>query len=222
MSRELQPIPIGISVRLGRGLAVLLLGVLVPCVVLFQAYVGLTAANETVSRQLTATSPAQVFVGAAPSLRTANDYALFSFLSAEKTNQSVMLNKQVMKLSVMQLGFAVASLGMMFVVLGIRDGAVTAGGEVAAVKFDLRTGSTGLVVFLVGAGMAAAGGILSNEYRTVPTPNYIENGRISFSGAGDSDQVRQYYDECTEQAKASAAECFYNTYRHYVLKGGAP
>lgn len=110
-------------------------------------------------------------------LTGANDYALFSLLYVEHANQKTMINKQVMKSTIVNIGFAVISVGMLLIILGIRDETgsgqgAQAGGEVGGIKFDFTTGSTGVAMFMVGAIMATIGGVLKNEYTTSTIPNY--------------------------------------------------
>jgi hypothetical protein len=201
--------------RVVHALAVVLLGIVVPIIVLAQAYTGLATLGDTVGRPAYQTAPAETLKGVQPLLRGANDYALFSVMSAEHTNQVVVTNKQVMKIAIMQIGFAVISLGLMLVILGINDG----GGEGAAalvdLKFDFKTGSTGVVVFVVGAAMATAGGVLKNEYTTVPLPGYVQ------ANADDGSEVLAMYRACKDQAGAGYAACFANSFEHFV-QGAKP
>jgi hypothetical protein len=190
-----------------RSLALFVFGVIVPTALLFQAYSGLNTLGDRVSRSVTDTSAAQTFSTARQSLHDANDYALYSVIAAERTNQLVVTNKQIMKISVMQIGFAVASLGIMFVVLGFSDGGAQGSMDAAGFKFDFKTGSTGAVVFVIGAAMATAGGVMRNDYQTVPIPGYIDGGD------GDARQAHAaatgIFKECAKQPQPTRYECFY-------------
>lgn len=83
-----------------------------------------------------------------------------------------MINKQVMKTSIINIGFAVMSIGLMLLVLGIESGGAEASAAVNELEFNLKTGSTGVAIFVVGAIMATLGGVLKNDYQTSQIPNY--------------------------------------------------
>lgn len=153
--------------------ALIALGVVFPLLLLVQAYVGTSSLNRRLGVPSDAADVVATFKSAQPALRNANDYALYSHMFTETANEAVLTNKQVMKVVVVQIGFAVMSLGLMFVILGISDGGGVGRFGVANVTVDFRTTSTGVLVFVVGAAMAAAGGLLKNEYRSNPEPNYV-------------------------------------------------
>lgn len=190
-----------------RSLAVMAFGIFVPLALLFQAYAGLNSLGERVAKSTGANSSAQIFSEARQYLHDANDYALYSVIAAERTNQLVVTNKQIMKIAVMQIGFAVASLGIMFVVLGFNDGGAEGALNAGGVKFDMKTGSTGAVVFVIGAAMATAGGVLRNDYSTVPIPGYIESADATGSQAHAMATTR--FRKCAAQAREVRYECFY-------------
>lgn len=202
--------PNDLTRRVAHALAIGLLGIIVPMVVLAQAYVGLADLGATVGRDAYAASPAKMLAEAKPALASANDYALFSLLSAEHTNQVVVTNKQVMKITIMQIGFAVISLGMMLVILGINDGGGSGAASVLDLKFDFKTGSTGVLVFVVGAAMATAGGVLKNDYTTVPLPGYVAQP----TATGDAD-IRAMYATCKANAGANYAACFAKSFERF-------
>ena len=103
----------------------------------------------------------------------------------------------------MQIGFAVISVGMMLIVLGINDGGAAAGAHVASIQFDFKTGSTGVVVFVVGALMATAGGVLKNDYSTVPIPSF-------FYDSAPPEYVKSInaYKECKKLGDNKFQPCF--------------
>lgn len=196
-----------------RGAAIAIFGVAVPIMLLLQAYWGLSVLSEQVGATGGSATAAQLFEQARVKLHDANDYALYSVISAEQTNLSVLVNKQIMKISVMQIGFAVISLGIMFIILGFNDGGADATVESSGVKVDFKTSSTGAVVFVIGAAMAAAGGILKNDYNTVPIPGYIDRG----DGAAQMEHARtvEIFQECRNLKPANPAlsqECFFKMF----------
>lgn len=165
---------------LARQVSILLLGIIVPSAVLVQAYIGIASLSSEVGYTGTTESLTTTLINAKKYMSDSNDYSLFSLMYTESANQKTMINKQIMKISIMQIGFAVISVGMMFIVLGINDGGAKAGGSINDIKFDFQTGSTGVVVFIVGALMSTAGGVLKNDYSTVPIPNYHKNVPIEY------------------------------------------
>ena len=196
--------------KIGSILTVILFGVVVPVFLIAQAYISMGALDGTVSSVIPKESVAETFQDVRPVLHDANDYALYSVMSAERTNLMVVTNKQNMKVAVMQIGFAVISVGIAFIILGINDGGVTAGGEAAGIRLDFKTGSTGAAIFVVGAAMATVGGTLKNDYWTVPVPGYIDRGENS-AGQAHARTIA-IYRQCTKQQPAIADECFYKLF----------
>lgn len=186
--------------------AVIIFGVIVPVAILFQAYIGLSDLREDVSKHTTANTTSEEYKSVRPLLQDANDYAFYNLLYSERTNLIVVTNKQVMKVTVIQIGFAAISLGLMFIVLGINDGGAQGAVEGSGLKIDFKTSSTGAVVFIVGALMATAGGVLKNQYETVPIPGYIDRG----SGNGQQAHVQtlNIYEDCRKKGEVRY-ECFF-------------
>jgi len=195
--------------------ASVIFGVAFPIVILFQAYVGLASLTDNVSYRETTSDLIANLAEARATIESANDYALFSLLYVEHANQKTMNNKQVMKTSVMHIGFAVISIGMMLIIFGIQGGG-TGGAEGAVsvkdITFDFKTGSTGVAVFCIGAMMATLGGVLKNEYTTSTIPNF---GPVQTSSAAMPNQPVKYlqsldaFKKCAGlEEKESANNCF--------------
>jgi len=189
------------------------LGFVVPVILLAQGYLGLRTLSGMLDLELRQTPPAQAFSQVQPFLHLSDDYAVFSLMSEERVNQSVVVNKQLMKVVVVQIGFSVISLGLMLIVLGINDGGGEGSGEFNIVKFDFKTGSTGVLVFVIGATMATVGGTLKNDYATVPIPDY---GAVSQS---DNSAALKYYRDCKSLDPNNYKKCFVNTFEEYLPKG---
>jgi hypothetical protein len=201
--------------RLTHSAAIVLLGVVVPLALLFLAYSGLSKLSASVQEDLTGTSPAALLKSVQPSLHNQDDYALFTVLAAERANERVVINKQIMKVSVMQIGFAVVSIGMMFIVLGINDGGGVGSGDFHGLKFDFRTGSTGVLIFVVGAAMATAGGVLKNDYTTVSVPGYAPISAGPAAPQGQDPNVQAIYQGCKANMGARYGDCFVRSYEKY-------
>ena len=133
------------SKALVRQVAVLLFGLVFPVFILTQAYIGLASLGKDVGYTNTHEDLIHTLSTAKKSLANGNDYALFSLLYTEHANQKTMVNKQIMKVAIMQIGFAVTSIGMMLIILGFNNGGATGAAEVSGMKFDFKSGSTGVV-----------------------------------------------------------------------------
>ena len=195
-----------------RNLAIVVFGVLFPVVVLTQAYLGITSLRENVAYTKTVGDLVGDMSELKKNISSANDYALFSLLYVEHANQKTMINKQVMKSAIVNIGFAVISVGIMLIILGIQakgDGGLEADGEAGGLKFEFRTGSTGVAVFVIGALMATMGGVLRNEYKTSEIPRF-ETTRVA---TGISQYDARYekslnaYRACKSRGKSSET-CF--------------
>ncbi|CAH1202628.1 conserved membrane hypothetical protein [Candidatus Nitrotoga sp. BS] len=188
---------------IARNAAILLFGVIVPLVILAQAYVGLASLSTNINNTKTSDDLVHTLSTVKKSLSNGNDYALFSLLYTENANQKTMINKQIMKVTIMQIGFAVSSVGMMLILLGFNDGGASGTAEVSGMKFDFKSGSTGVVAFLAGALMATAGGVLKNDYATVPIPEYVYVG-------SDEDHTKSInaFSQCKLLGEDKFKDCF--------------
>ena len=161
---------------IARQASIILFGVIFPVYVLFQAYQGISVLKDDVGYKTSVSDLVQEFSNVSTNINDANDYALFSLMYVEHANQKTMINKQVMKATIVHTGFAVISIGMMLIILGINEGGIEGSAEANALKFDFKTGSTGVGVFVIGALMATVGGVLKNDYSTSKIPMYGEVG----------------------------------------------
>lgn len=204
--------------------AIVFLGLVLPAVLLLQSYYGLHTIAKSVDNVATMSEVVKTYRDFKSTLGNANDYALFSMLSGERANLRTMANKQVMKISIMQIGFAVISVGMMFIVLGIDAGGATVAGTAGVVNINVVVGSTGVLIFLIGAGMATAGGVIPNEYRTMSIPQYVLETPDSRTIAYLRLQLsfKQCSDRLKSQGDQPVATCFANAYRRAeeALTGG--
>lgn len=178
-----------------RGLAFLIFGLALPVAIALSAEHRFDAALALVSNASSRSYIVEAMNAPDKKLLSANDYALIALADSERANLSVMVNKQVMKIIVIYMGFAVMSFAMMFIVLGFTDSPVAATGEGAGFKLDVNFGSIGAAVFVVGAAMAAGGGLLRNEYHTVGLPQF-QGGPLTTSPLGFVPAIRSFVEEC--------------------------
>lgn len=158
-----------------RASTVLLFGIFFPIVLLVSSYIGLKNTRDTISSIETPSA----LIGTIESMNRINadsrDYALYSLLYLENANKTMMVNKQVLKTTVIEIGFAVMSIGIMLLVLGIgrSDGVdITSKIKSLDLSFDVKTLSAGTAVFLAGALMSSSAGLLKNEYTLSEIPIY--------------------------------------------------
>jgi hypothetical protein len=201
------PRPASRPVAVSRSIAIAIFGVIVPVLILGQAYLGLSAMQNSVLSQLKQPPTGLVIDTKVTPNPTGNDYALFAMSYAEASNRQIIVNKQVLKVSVMEVGLAVASLGLMLILLGFELGPTTVGGTSGGFSLNIQAASGGVVVFLAGAAMSAAGGLLSNEYTTVGTPEFAQ-----VLSDGVDQQLAGYYQECKQSAGAQYKDCFTDQY----------
>lgn len=182
-----------LGVGFARGMATLVFGLALPVAIAVNAEHRFDAALSLISNAASRSYIEDALNSPDKKLTSSNDYTLVALADAERANLSVMVNKQVMKIIVIYMGFAVMSFAMMFIVLGFTDSPVAAIGEGAGFKLDVRFGSIGAAVFVVGAAMAAGGGLLRNEYHTVGLPSFQPSApsQIGFVPA-----IRSFVIEC--------------------------
>lgn len=145
-------------------------GLLVPLSLLIQAYVAMTYLGDVI-QESSGYPLIKQMQGLQPQLRTPDDYRLVSQVLAESANQRTMINKQAMKISAMNVGFATISLGIMLILLGVK-GEEQMSATVLSATIDFRKVSTGALIFSVGAAITSAAALLPNQYSTVGMPAF--------------------------------------------------
>lgn len=129
----------------------------------------------------------------------------------EASNQRTMLVKQRMKISVMHIGFAVISLGLMLLVLGLDAGGVDLSTTATqGTSINIKTTSSAVTTILLGAAMAAAGALIPNQHTTTSIPSYAPMG-VTTAESEKLEQLRRLAAECIAGAKKDMlAACFQN------------
>lgn len=177
--------------------AVLVFGLFVPILMITQAYLCVQAVNQTFDLKHAAPSPAQQIEQHSSQLRTGNDYVLFAALSIERSNEDITMHRQAMMAAIIQLGLAVISLGIMLLFLGIGDAGLDAIVDGAGFKFDFKTGSAGIAVFVVGALMSTTGAVLKGEFKTIDIPTFSSG--IAEPSSGEKVISRQQVESAAEK-----------------------
>ena len=188
-----------------RLIAITVFGIVFPVIVLFQAHGGIQSLNKDVAYTTNIVDLSSHVATATKERWKANDYALFSLLYVEHANQKTMINKQVMKTAIVNIGFAVMSIGLMLIVLGIERGGADSTVTVRDISFNIKTGSSGVAIFIVGAIMATLGGVLKNDYQTSQIPDYEHVPERPLSPA--LLQSREAYSKCSTYGE-SFETCF--------------
>ncbi|KPH93086.1 hypothetical protein AMS58_19360 [Pseudoalteromonas porphyrae] len=186
-----------------RILAVVLFGAIFPSIVIYGAFSDISKLTSIIDYK----GDLKNVVSAYSSIldkkpEGSNEYILLSLLITENANQNAMVNKQVMKAAVMQIGFALISIGLLFIVLGLNEGGMDGSGEIGDFKFDFKTASSGLSAIVIGSIVATMGGVLKNEYRTVPVPNYVNSTPIL-----TKKNFVSLIEKCKQQAPSNPNQC---------------
>ena len=155
-----------------------IIGILVPIALLTQAYISTGSLNATLFDSGDLKHVVDTWIPPkVQRLESPMDYSLYAVVFLELGNRQMMLNKQRMKTATIQIGFAVAFVGIMLLILSIDSGGIEAGGSAGSgLSFNVKTTSTGAAVFVLGAAMSAAGALVPNEYKTVAVPGYSTEG----------------------------------------------
>lgn len=184
-----------------RGLAIFIFGIIIPVLLIYNAHNNMQnlKIDDPVNR-----NPVVIFLQGKKTIDSDNDYYLFSLLYTESANQKSLFNKQLMKISIMQIGFAIMSLGIMFVLLGFNDGGAEfkSGSKSNGLDLSFKSSSTGIIIFTIGAAMAATAGISKNSYSTVPIPSYSNQKNLKLTNSIEA------YKQCHELETTEFRECF--------------
>jgi hypothetical protein len=164
-----------------REISIVILGIVFPVILLFQAYQGMGEINATFQPGNDMFAILKNMPKSVQELHSVNDYEMLSMVFLETSNARVVMNKQRMKIAVIHIGFAVISIGLMMVMLGFDAGGIEATGSIKedVAPVNIKVASTGVLVFLLGAGMSAAGGLMPNLYQTLGIPNYVYFGKVT-------------------------------------------
>jgi len=198
------------TLKIARLLAFLVLGLALPTVLIFQAHESMGRMSEVASDGNDIATVLRSLPASVQNLRSQNDYALLSIAMVEASNQRTMLTKQRMKMSVMHIGFAVISLGLMMLVLGLEAGGVEViGGPSQSLSLNLKTTSTAVTAIVLGAAMSAAGALMPNQYTTVSVPPYAPLS--NYAAEERLLKLRSLASQCAAEAKPpNLSACFQN------------
>lgn len=188
------------SVEVCRVLAIFILGVVVPVLLVIQAYRTLQAVDEMARSPISAHGLFGDLPRPIQEYRTSADYQFTAMVFLEQSNLRVMLLKQLMKSSVMNIGFAVMSIGLTCILLGFDAGGYHADAEAGSAKFKVQAVSSGIGIFLLGALLSAGGGLLPNPYEPEGMPVFKLAGVLApgatVADAGGSEDVELLLERC--------------------------
>lgn len=169
-------------------------GVILPAFLLAQAYQSLAVINSTFPRHSDLSEAVQNMPERVRELETTNDYVLMSALFFENANQRSLASKQRMRIAVMHIGFAVLSLGLLLILVGIDVGGIAVQGEhpASGVGMSLKIASTGVVVFLIGGLLAGAGGLIHSKYSTASVPSFAITQPLDHKRIGEIQKLETF------------------------------
>ena len=171
----------------GRALAIPILGLLVPIVLLFQAYLSMSRLDQAITKDNEIGNIAKSLPEVIRRFDSPNDYAILAVGYLEASNALAVVNRQRAKVAAMHIGFAVISLGLLLILTGVETGGIDVAGEAPVSKTPLRLqiSSTGVAIFVLGSVMSGAAALMPSHYQTVSVPSFLSVHR-SASGDGAS------------------------------------
>jgi hypothetical protein len=149
-----------------RLLALVMFGLVLPTVLLWSAHSAVSELktapiNAAELREIVQALPAPV-----QAFQHGNDYSLLFGVFADIGEYRHMVNRMQMKTAVMRVGFAIACVGLLLMVLGVDSGAVEVGGGVKeTMTLNMKAASGGIAVFVLGAAMAGAAGLMQMQHQ---------------------------------------------------------
>jgi len=152
--------------------AAVLFGVLLPALLIWQSYQAMGRLDDLREQPSQIAAPALALPAEILQFRTANDYAIVGLAILEGVNYRALLNKQRMKVAVMNIGFAISCIGLLLLVFGFDSGGYEISGSSESLgSVNIKVASSGIAVFVFGAAIAAAGGLIPNTYQTLSLPS---------------------------------------------------
>lgn len=198
--------------RIVNYLVSIIFGLVIPVFLLVGAYGSASKLSNDIQMDPSLTPP-NVMAAAKKVVTSPNDYVLLSWVYGEYANEKTMVNKQIMKVTIINIGLAVLSIGLMLIILGINDG----GGELSAAsgdfKFDFKTGSTGALILFLGSGMALAGGTMKNDFAVGELPVYEGTAHASMPSTSSTDI--EFMKSCQKDHPQDVANCFTKLFQQY-------
>lgn len=197
-----------------KNIAVVFFGLIIPLIFLLSALSNLS--SDSLKERIHSPSESVQYF---PEMKNNNDYTLYSLLSIEHNLMQTMINKQKLKKGIVFIGFAVISISMMFIVLGFDVKNIDTTNIIASFssfKFDLKTGSIGVVTLIVGSFMISSIIFVPNVYSGSQVPGY--NGLTYYNNNSDVvNKLKNYKIVCSKQSEKKK-ECFYNKVNQFILK----
>lgn len=105
-------------------------------------------------------------------LETSNDYIIATMAYLERSNSLISEKRQNARQSLMGIGLAIMSIGLAFLLFSVDGGGIEGEGKFSEIGVQLKIASSGVVIFLLGGGLAAGAGLLRYDYGTVAQPGY--------------------------------------------------
>lgn len=140
-------------------------------------------------------------------MKSPYDYGIISIIYMEKQAHKIFIHKQTMKIASMYIGYAVLSVGVMMLFLGIETKKQNdINGNFMGLTFNIKSGSGGIIIFLLGASMIIIPGSINNKYQTPGIPGYGSGAPSNISQIKNN--VLYIYQQCNKQTALSKDQCF--------------
>lgn len=161
------------ALRITKIFSAILFGLIIPGIITFNVMTNLSQLEESINSKQNHQDLVDIYIQIKAEIEEQNQYALASYMFASAANQNTLINKQIMKTVAIHIGFAVLSFGVLFIILGINQGPISVSGSLPdTTSIDIKSGSLGVGVMLIGAFMVTTAAIHKNEYRTVTIPAF--------------------------------------------------
>ena len=150
----------------------LFLGIILPMIVISISLYDMNRVMSSLDDRLSVQEIGDQVSGLAGKLNHSNDYALYTVMFLERTNQSVIINKQLIRSLVIMIGLAVICIGLAFAVLGVKESGMDVNGAVQGLSFDVKAGTPGIAAIVIGGIMVTIGGVWPGQYTTNQSPSF--------------------------------------------------
>lgn len=165
------------------------LGIIIPIIVISIALTSMNDVMDSLDSRMSVSEIGEQISGLQGKMNHSNDYALYTVMFLERTNESVVISKQLIRSMVVLIGLTVICIGLAFAVLGVKEGGVDLNGSVQGFAFDVKASTPGLAAIAVGAIMVTIGGVWPGKYTTNQSPSFSPMHQISLPVVAEQPRV---------------------------------
>jgi hypothetical protein len=165
------------------------LGIIIPIIVISIALTRMNDVMDSLDSRMSVSEIEEQISSLQGKMNHSNDYALYTVMFLERTNESVVISKQLIRSMVVLIGLTVICIGLAFAVLGVKEGGVDLNGSVQGFAFDVKASTPGLAAIAVGAIMVTIGGVWPGQYTTNQSPSFGPMHAISIPAVLEEPKV---------------------------------